>query len=31
MFEETEGELVTIAVHPSGDDLVCSSTKGGCK
>ncbi|KAL3581334.1 hypothetical protein D5086_015666 [Populus alba] len=31
VFEETEGELVTIAVHPSGDDLVCSSTKGGCK
>ncbi|KAG6765150.1 hypothetical protein POTOM_029168 [Populus tomentosa] len=31
VFEETEGDLVTIAVHPSGDDLVCSSTKGGCK
>ncbi|KAJ6727348.1 PROLACTIN REGULATORY ELEMENT BINDING PROTEIN [Salix purpurea] len=28
---ETDGELVTIAVHPSGDDFVCSSTKGGCK
>ncbi|CAK7325348.1 unnamed protein product [Dovyalis caffra] len=31
VFEETEGEPVTIAVHPSGDDFVCSTTKGGCK
>ncbi|KAJ6358029.1 hypothetical protein OIU78_005786 [Salix suchowensis] len=31
VFEETEGEPVTIAVHPSGDDFVCSTSKGGCK
>ncbi|KDP45056.1 hypothetical protein JCGZ_01556 [Jatropha curcas] len=31
VLEETEGDIVTIAVHPSGDDFVCSTTKGGCK
>ncbi|KAF9674943.1 hypothetical protein SADUNF_Sadunf10G0180200 [Salix dunnii] len=31
VFEETEGEPVKIAVHPSGDDFVCSTSKGGCK
>jgi prolactin regulatory element-binding protein len=31
VFEETEGEPVTIAVHPNGDDFVCSTSKGGCK
>ncbi|CAL5404297.1 unnamed protein product [Camellia sinensis] len=26
-----EGDPVSIAVHPSGDDFVCSITTGGCK
>ncbi|XP_057979879.1 SEC12-like protein 1 isoform X2 [Malania oleifera] len=26
-----DGELVTIAVHPSGDNIVCSTTAGGCR
>ncbi|CAN1238708.1 SEC12-like protein 1 [Linum grandiflorum] len=30
-LEETDGDLVSIAVHPSGDDFVCSTTNGGCK
>jgi prolactin regulatory element-binding protein len=30
-FEESEGDPVTIAVHPSGDDVVCSTSSGGCK
>ncbi|EXB58483.1 SEC12-like protein 1 [Morus notabilis] len=31
VLEEVEGDPVSIAVHPSGDDVVCSTTKGGCK
>ncbi|KAF2295240.1 hypothetical protein GH714_032266 [Hevea brasiliensis] len=31
VLEETEGDPVAIGVHPSGDDFVCSTTKGGCK
>ncbi|KAJ8766013.1 hypothetical protein K2173_020529 [Erythroxylum novogranatense] len=31
VLEETEGEPLTIAVHPSGDEIVCSTTKGGIK
>ncbi|CAI9759788.1 unnamed protein product [Fraxinus pennsylvanica] len=31
-FEFEEGvNPVTIAVHPSGDDVVCSTSTGGCK
>ncbi|CAK9185712.1 unnamed protein product [Ilex paraguariensis] len=30
IFEE-EGDPVSFAVHPSGDDIVCSTTAGGCK
>ncbi|KAF9597303.1 hypothetical protein IFM89_017087 [Coptis chinensis] len=28
---ECEEDILSIAVHPSGDDIVCSTTKGGCK
>lgn len=31
VFEECEGDLVGVAVHPSGDEIVCSTTQGGCK
>lgn len=31
MFEEEEGDPVNLAVHPSGDDIVCSTVSGGCK
>ncbi|CAL1386937.1 unnamed protein product [Linum trigynum] len=30
-LEEADGDLVSIAVHPTGDDFVCSTTHGGCK
>lgn len=30
-LEESDGDPITIAVHPSGDDFVCSTTNGGCK
>ncbi|CAI0442495.1 unnamed protein product [Linum tenue] len=30
-LEEADGDLVSIAVHPTGDDFVCSTTNGGCK
>ncbi|CAN0910585.1 SEC12-like protein 1 [Linum grandiflorum] len=30
-LDEADGDLVSIAVHPSGDDFVCSTTNGGCK
>ncbi|CAI0410794.1 unnamed protein product [Linum tenue] len=30
-LEEADGDLVSIAVHPAGDDFVCSTTNGGCK
>lgn len=30
-YEFEEGEPVAIAVHPSGDDFVCSLSTGGCK
>ncbi|XP_007010111.2 PREDICTED: SEC12-like protein 1 [Theobroma cacao] len=30
-LEESDGNPITIAVHPSGDDFVCSTTNGGCK
>ncbi|XP_022990379.1 SEC12-like protein 1 [Cucurbita maxima] len=31
VFEECDGDLVSVAVHPSGDEIVCSTTQGGCK
>ncbi|KAG5557166.1 hypothetical protein RHGRI_007435 [Rhododendron griersonianum] len=31
MYVIEEGEPVSIAVHPSGDDFVCSTTVGACK
>ncbi|XP_050210144.1 SEC12-like protein 1 [Mercurialis annua] len=31
VLEESDGDPETIAVHPSGDYFVCSTTKGGCK
>ncbi|KDO55297.1 hypothetical protein CISIN_1g0162571mg, partial [Citrus sinensis] len=30
VFDESEGDPMTIAVNPSGDDFVCSTTNGGC-
>ncbi|KAL4576785.1 hypothetical protein LXL04_012884 [Taraxacum kok-saghyz] len=31
-FEFEDGcDPVSLAVHPSGDDIVCSTTKGGCR
>lgn len=30
-LEESDGDPITIAVHPSGDCFVCSTTNGGCK
>ncbi|XP_039014386.1 SEC12-like protein 1 [Hibiscus syriacus] len=30
-FEESDGDPITIAVHPSGDDFICSTSNGGCK
>ncbi|XP_038884218.1 SEC12-like protein 1 [Benincasa hispida] len=30
-FEECDGDLVSVAVHPTGDEIVCSTTQGGCK
>ncbi|KGN63031.1 SEC12-like protein 1 [Cucumis sativus] len=30
-FEECDGDLVSVTVHPSGDEIVCSTTRGGCK
>lgn len=31
VLEEVEGDPVAIAVHPSGDEIVCSLSKGSCK
>ncbi|GAV69217.1 WD40 domain-containing protein [Cephalotus follicularis] len=31
VLEESEGDPLTIEVHPSGDDVVYSTTNGGCK
>ncbi|KAL5569502.1 hypothetical protein UlMin_026077 [Ulmus minor] len=31
VIEEVDGDAVSIAVHPSGDEFVCSTTRGGCK
>ncbi|KAM2695250.1 hypothetical protein EV1_039779 [Malus domestica] len=31
VLEEVEGDVVSIAVHPSGDDIVCSTSNGVCK
>ncbi|PON42010.1 WD repeat containing protein [Trema orientale] len=31
VVEEVDGDFVSIAVHPSGEDVVCSTTSGGCK
>ncbi|KAK7830203.1 sec12-like protein 1 [Quercus suber] len=31
VLEEVDGDPVSITVHPSGDEIVCSTTKGGCK
>ncbi|XWS56354.1 hypothetical protein CRYUN_Cryun09bG0078900 [Craigia yunnanensis] len=30
-LEESDGDPITIAVHPSGDDFICSTTNGGGK
>jgi prolactin regulatory element-binding protein len=30
-FEDEEGDPVTLAVHPNGDDVVCSTASAGCK
>ncbi|KAI4346445.1 hypothetical protein L6164_007340 [Bauhinia variegata] len=30
-LEQEDGDFASIAVHPSGDDIVCSFTSGGCK
>ncbi|KAE8711091.1 SEC12-like protein 1 [Hibiscus syriacus] len=30
-LEENAGDPITIAVHPSGDCFVCSTSNGGCK
>ncbi|XP_010521738.1 PREDICTED: SEC12-like protein 1 [Tarenaya hassleriana] len=30
-LEESDGDPIATAVHPGGDDFVCSTTKGGCK
>ncbi|GMI67508.1 phosphate transporter traffic facilitator1 [Hibiscus trionum] len=30
-FEDSDGDPITIAVHPSGDDFICSTSNGGCK
>ncbi|KAK4800227.1 hypothetical protein SAY86_025592 [Trapa natans] len=31
VFDEIDGDPSAIAVHPSGDDFVCSTSTGGCK
>ncbi|KAG2667212.1 hypothetical protein I3760_15G102200 [Carya illinoinensis] len=31
VLEQVDGNLVSIVVHPSGEDIVCSTTMGGCK
>lgn len=31
VLDESEGDPLAIAVHPSGDDFVCSTSTGGCK
>lgn len=31
MLDESDGDPSAIAVHPSGDDFVCSTSTGGCK
>ncbi|KAI5344381.1 PREDICTED: SEC12 [Prunus dulcis] len=31
VLEEVEGEPLSIAVHPTGDDIVCSTSNDGCK
>ncbi|KAK6929122.1 hypothetical protein RJ641_005327 [Dillenia turbinata] len=31
VFEEGEGDPLSIAVHPTGDDFVCSTSTGVCK
>ncbi|KAK6933472.1 WD40 repeat [Dillenia turbinata] len=31
VFEEGEGDPLSIAVHPTGDDFVCSTSIGVCK
>ncbi|MED6108882.1 PHD finger containing protein Phf1 [Stylosanthes scabra] len=31
VFEAVDGDPVAIAVHPSGDDFVCSLSNGSCK
>ncbi|MCL7043614.1 hypothetical protein MKW94_009565 [Papaver nudicaule] len=30
-YECEDGNIVSVAVHPSGDEIVCSTTTGGCK
>lgn len=31
VLEAEEGDPVAIAVHPSGDDFMCSLSNGSCK
>ncbi|XP_015876637.2 SEC12-like protein 1 [Ziziphus jujuba] len=31
VLEEVEGDPVSLAVHPNGEDIVCSTARGGCK
>ncbi|KAI3880095.1 hypothetical protein MKX03_003916 [Papaver bracteatum] len=31
VYECEDGNIVGVAVHPSGDEIVCSTTTGGCK
>ncbi|OVA17905.1 WD40 repeat [Macleaya cordata] len=30
-YECEDGNVVSVAVHPTGDEIVCSTTTGGCK
>ncbi|XP_019059192.1 PREDICTED: LOW QUALITY PROTEIN: SEC12-like protein 1 [Tarenaya hassleriana] len=30
-LEESDGDPIAIAVHPCGDNFVCSTSEGGCK
>lgn len=31
VLDEEEGDPIAIAVHPSGDDIVCYLSNGSCK
>ncbi|KAB1225292.1 SEC12-like protein 1 [Morella rubra] len=30
-LEQGDGDLISIAVHPTGDDIICSTANSGCK